>query len=192
MNFKPALCPSCGGKMQMPDDVNTVKCMYCGVDVLVREAIKLAGRTKEFTEATAIEQVIERKPYAIETAKKHTFIMIAILGGIGLMMFLCAGGFDSAFGVIMGLTFLIVLSVVSVIRYVNFQKAVKAYEKTKNQPPTKIITGYKGECPYCSTSITLKANAPGDNCRACQKRIVIRDSKFYSVETPVGGLSNQV
>ncbi len=66
MNFKPALCPSCGGKMQIPDDINIVKCMYCGVEVIVKEAIRLAGRVKEFTQATAVEKVDKWKPYDVE------------------------------------------------------------------------------------------------------------------------------
>ena len=194
MNFKSALCPSCGGKMQMPDDVSMVKCMYCGVDVIVKEAIRLAltGRVKEFTQATAIEKVIERKPYDIENDKKQTLIMIAIFGGMGLMLALFVGSSEKAFGIILGITFFVFLPIILIIRYKSHQKALEADEKMKDKPPTVIVTGYSGQCPYCSSSITLKANVPGDNCRACEKRIVIRDSKFYSVDTPIGGLEKTI
>lgn len=40
MAFKAAVCPSCGGQLQVPDDRDSVKCMYCGTDIIVREAIQ--------------------------------------------------------------------------------------------------------------------------------------------------------
>lgn len=43
MPFKAAKCPNCAGDIQVPDDRDSVKCMYCGSDIVVREAIKLAG-----------------------------------------------------------------------------------------------------------------------------------------------------
>jgi DNA-directed RNA polymerase subunit RPC12/RpoP len=43
MTFKPAKCPNCAGDLQVPEDRDSVKCMYCGSDIVVREAIKLAG-----------------------------------------------------------------------------------------------------------------------------------------------------
>jgi len=43
MTFKPAKCPNCAGDLQVPDDRDSVKCMYCGSDIVVREAVKLAG-----------------------------------------------------------------------------------------------------------------------------------------------------
>jgi len=41
MNFLAARCPACNGELQVPDDRDFVKCMYCGVDVKVRETINL-------------------------------------------------------------------------------------------------------------------------------------------------------
>ncbi len=41
MEFKAAKCPNCNGDLQVPDDKDVVKCMYCGNDIFVREAIKL-------------------------------------------------------------------------------------------------------------------------------------------------------
>ena len=43
MNFKPAQCPNCAGALQLPDDRNTVNCMYCGITIVVREAIQAAA-----------------------------------------------------------------------------------------------------------------------------------------------------
>lgn len=41
MAFVPATCPQCGGDLQVPDDRETVNCMYCGTKIKVREAIKI-------------------------------------------------------------------------------------------------------------------------------------------------------
>lgn len=43
MTFRPAQCPTCGGSLQVPDDHATVKCLYCGGAVIVREAIQAAA-----------------------------------------------------------------------------------------------------------------------------------------------------
>ena len=43
MTFKPAKCPNCAGDIQVPEDRDTAKCMFCGSDIIVREAIRLAG-----------------------------------------------------------------------------------------------------------------------------------------------------
>jgi tetratricopeptide (TPR) repeat protein len=43
MTFREAKCPSCGGELRIPDDKATVKCMYCSSDVVVRQAIQVAG-----------------------------------------------------------------------------------------------------------------------------------------------------
>jgi len=43
MAFRAATCPTCAGELQVPDDRDVVKCMYCGNDVIVREAIRAAS-----------------------------------------------------------------------------------------------------------------------------------------------------
>lgn len=50
MKFIPAKCPSCNGELRVPDDLDFVKCLYCGIDVKVRDAIavKLSFDTKNF------------------------------------------------------------------------------------------------------------------------------------------------
>lgn len=44
MKFKPAICPICGANLSLPDDksIVKVKCMYCGKDIIIREAINRA------------------------------------------------------------------------------------------------------------------------------------------------------
>lgn len=43
MSFKAAKCPNCAGDIQVPDDKYSAKCMYCGSDIVVREAIQAAA-----------------------------------------------------------------------------------------------------------------------------------------------------
>lgn len=51
MAFVAAICPQCSGSLQVPDDRDVVKCMYCGVDVIVRQAIQVvAGNSKNLLE----------------------------------------------------------------------------------------------------------------------------------------------
>lgn len=45
MIFKEARCPNCGGELQLPEDKATVKCMYCGGDIIVQEAIRTAAES---------------------------------------------------------------------------------------------------------------------------------------------------
>ena len=42
MKFIPAKCPTCQGELQVPDDKDFIICMYCGVNVKVRDALKLS------------------------------------------------------------------------------------------------------------------------------------------------------
>jgi DNA-directed RNA polymerase subunit RPC12/RpoP len=43
MSFKAARCPNCKKDIQVPDDLDNAKCMYCGSIIVVKEAVKLAG-----------------------------------------------------------------------------------------------------------------------------------------------------
>ena len=36
IEFIPAICPSCGGELRVPENRETIKCMYCGVDIVLR------------------------------------------------------------------------------------------------------------------------------------------------------------
>ena len=40
MEFRAAKCPECGGDLQVPPDRDVLKCMYCGKDIVVRQAIE--------------------------------------------------------------------------------------------------------------------------------------------------------
>lgn len=191
MNFKPALCPSCGGKMQVPDDANTIKCMYCGVEVIVREAIRLAGRVKEYTDATAIEKTIEPpKPYDFDAARSRVITILLVWGVFAFVGGLCIGG-SSLIYIMIG--YAVVAAIILGLNITNTNKLKKSMTENgqKEAIPQIEIIGYQGQCPYCDTKIKLKANVLGDNCPACQKRIVLRDSKFYSVDTPVGGIERE-
>ena len=166
MTFKAATCPSCGGALQVPDDRATVKCMYCGVDVIVREAIQLAaGRVKEFTTATPVKTTSSSSGSAGASIGCGA---LALLFGIAVL----AQPGDKTCG---GILFIVALAFI-ISGFTNYGKT------------TERTTGFSGKCPYCETSITLPPNALGADCPACNKRIVFRDMKFISVDTPVSGL----
>lgn len=42
MPFKAARCPNCNGDLQVPEEKDVVICMYCGTNIIVREAINIA------------------------------------------------------------------------------------------------------------------------------------------------------
>lgn len=42
MEFKAAICPNCGADLRLPEDKKVLKCMYCGKDVIVHDAIDKA------------------------------------------------------------------------------------------------------------------------------------------------------
>ena len=185
MSFKAAMCSNCGGSLQIPSDLDTVKCMYCGGEIIVREAIRLAaGRVREFTEAIAEERIIdESKPFPVGDYKRHGYTIIVIGSCIGLILILLAG----ELGLIMGSVILLAALMMGAVHLSKVKKLEEANEAMSKVPPRKLILKYKGQCPYCDASITLPP-VPGVDCPVCNKRIVIRDSKFHSVDTPVSGL----
>lgn len=188
MDFKPAICPSCGGKLQLPENLTNVNCMYCGVDVVVQDAIKLSGRVKEFTQAEPIKKVTEWKT-DFSKAHNQTFTLAAVVGIFGLLVAFCVGSSNRAFGYSIGIATIVIVGLLFLLRTNTINKQRQAIEGMKDKDsPVRSLIGYKGQCPYCDSTITLKPNSMGDNCPACHKRIVIRDSRFYSVDTPISGL----
>lgn len=41
IQFIPANCPNCGGELRVPADKSSVKCMYCGHEVLIHDPTKI-------------------------------------------------------------------------------------------------------------------------------------------------------
>lgn len=67
MEFKAAKCPKCNGELRIPQNMDIVKCMYCGGDVDVKKAVL------ELTEKPAnasISDSLENWKKLAETAKK--------------------------------------------------------------------------------------------------------------------------
>ena len=70
MKFIPAKCPSCNGELQVPEDKDYVICMYCGVNVKVRDAIKVKSvppislkPNKKFKEGVERKDKTQQKMY---------------------------------------------------------------------------------------------------------------------------------
>jgi predicted RNA-binding Zn-ribbon protein involved in translation (DUF1610 family) len=165
MNFVAATCPSCGGSLQVPDDRDAVKCMYCGGEIIVRQAINLAaGRVQSYTSATKVERTSN-------SAGCGTVLLI--LSALPLLFALATlfGPGNKSAAVPGIIVFFVLVAIGTVIL---------------RQKGHSILMGYKGDCPYCGTKINFPLNAVGLDCFACNKRIVFREMKFYSIDTPVG------
>jgi DNA-directed RNA polymerase subunit RPC12/RpoP len=163
MTFKAAKCPNCGGALQVPNDRTTVKCMYCGVDIVVQEAIQLAtGRVKGFTEVTPIR------------TKQSKGGGIASIGCGGLLVLFAIVSFSQPYDTTFGGMILVGGLVIAVLGISKLSNSIET------------ITALNGVCPYCATPINVPPNLPGTDCPACKKRIVVRGMKFISVDTPVG------
>jgi DNA-directed RNA polymerase subunit RPC12/RpoP len=139
--------------------------MYCGVDVIVRDAIRLAeGRVEEFT----IAQPVKKK-------ESQTGAAIASLGCGGLIALFAFGVLAQQNGGFCGGMLLIFAAVLLIP---GLALLGKSHER---------VTGYFGPCPYCGSHVTLPPGQ-GADCPACNKRIVTRGTKFISVDTPVSGV----
>ena len=64
MPFKAAKCPNCAGDIQVPDDRDTAKCMYCGSEIIVREANKALGGKN-------LNNILEMAKTALESGNKE-------------------------------------------------------------------------------------------------------------------------
>jgi DNA-directed RNA polymerase subunit RPC12/RpoP len=184
MTFKAAKCPNCGGALQLPDDRTKVKCMYCGVDVIVREAVQLAaGRVKASTPAQPVQSMEEIAHAAEGTPKVMTIIFI----GFGVLVLLV-----TLIGMVKPkrdseATDFPILCSGPLILFALILIAIGWPRPAKSAQYREVQSGWRGECPYCSTAVSLSLGL-GADCPACHKRIVIRDEMFYSVDTPVSGL----
>jgi len=47
IEFIPAVCPSCGGELRVPKGMETIKCMYCGIDIIFHQDSYPQQQTKE-------------------------------------------------------------------------------------------------------------------------------------------------
>jgi hypothetical protein len=177
MTFKAAQCPNCGGALQVPDDRISVKCMFCGVEIIVREAIRLAaGRVKEFTSIQPVMSSILVSKAVPPTPKAVSIGMI----GLGVLSGVCAlWAMNTKDVQCCSVIFLIAAAILVAGGWPKEGKPARF--KTEQSK-------WKGACPYCASVISLPCDTLGADCPACAKRIVIRDERFYSVDTPVSGL----
>lgn len=68
MDFLKGVCPHCKGELQLPQDRETVICMYCGKELIVRDALakqEEISRPKPVSEEAAIE-ALQNLLYGIE------------------------------------------------------------------------------------------------------------------------------
>ena len=58
MEFLKGVCPHCNGELQIPEDRETIICMYCGKELSVKDAVaqqEASSRPEPVTDDTAIE-----------------------------------------------------------------------------------------------------------------------------------------
>jgi len=152
--------------------------MFCGVEIIVYEAIRLAaGRVKEFTSVEPImsSRMLTRPVDPTPKALSAIVIGLGVLSGISALHVMSAGkDLECCAG------FFLIMAVILVV----------AGWPKEGKPATFITeqTSWKGPCPYCSSVVSLPYDKLGADCPACAKRIVIRDERFYSVDTPISGL----
>lgn len=74
MAFKAAVCPSCAGELQVPDNRDLVKCMYCGSDIIVREVLR-TGSTVNIENILKLARVAEKSNNYIEAYKYFSQVL---------------------------------------------------------------------------------------------------------------------
>jgi DNA-directed RNA polymerase subunit RPC12/RpoP len=50
MEFIPAVCPSCGGDLRVPANLESVKCSYCGIEILIKRDNQTAANLQNLLE----------------------------------------------------------------------------------------------------------------------------------------------
>lgn len=73
MEFIAAVCPQCAGNLQVPDDRDTIKCMYCGTDIIIKDASD-SKHKKLKNLATLAQSALNSSNYA-ESYKYFTEIL---------------------------------------------------------------------------------------------------------------------
>lgn len=73
MEFLKGVCPHCSGELQIPHDREMVICMYCGKELLVKDALvqqEAASRPEPVTDEAAIE-ALQNLLYGIENPMQY-------------------------------------------------------------------------------------------------------------------------
>ncbi|HEY5533837.1 MAG TPA: tetratricopeptide repeat protein [Ignavibacteria bacterium] len=70
MKFQSARCPSCNGELQVPEEKDIVKCMYCGNSIIVREVINQNIPKENFMNLAETELKLENFEKALEYYNK--------------------------------------------------------------------------------------------------------------------------
>ena len=72
MEFLKGVCPHCQGELQIPQNRESVICMYCGKELSVKDALKMeeVSRTKTVTDESAIE-ALQNLLYGIDQPMQY-------------------------------------------------------------------------------------------------------------------------
>lgn len=137
---------------------------------------------ERFTLATPIEKTVEGRPFDFEAAeRRNRNLMICVALGSVIAGVLFGGGL----GLSIALASIPIVVVLRLLHKSSIKQIKVADDKMAEKGAHNSITGYRGACPYCNVDIVLKAGLLAADCRICNNRILIRDSKFYLIPTPV-------
>jgi len=75
MDFKPAKCPNCAGQLQLPENIERVRCMYCGGEVIVAEALQRFKETINLNNIFELAQAAEHAANYEESYGYYTKIL---------------------------------------------------------------------------------------------------------------------
>ena len=76
IEFIPAKCPSCGGELRVPVNIDLVKCMYCGSDVILRDSSKVVVELGiDIQKTKALAKTAENGNNFEEAYKYYTMIL---------------------------------------------------------------------------------------------------------------------
>ncbi|MDD7641674.1 MAG: hypothetical protein PUK75_04195 [bacterium] len=73
MEFLKGVCPHCQGELQIPQDRETIICMYCGKELSVRDAVaqqEMSSRPEPVTDDTAVE-ALQNLLFGIENPMQY-------------------------------------------------------------------------------------------------------------------------
>lgn len=158
-------CQKCG--KQIDDDSMFYE--YCGHAVNNQNNSNENSNLKELSSKTTDNVIEQNNLYTVAKKNKPNLARATIESILIILMFL---------GVCLGFWFLINRTAEVPIGLAIIFIGIAGYGGIKHVVECN-RNSYDGKCPYCESDLTIYGEAA--NCPRCQKRIVVKDDKFYKV-----------
>ena len=148
-------CSKCGNELKE----NDIFCNKCGEKVVKEQQNNIGKVDKSNNEYTEpIKEQTNRK--VVKTIFIGIIVTIILYVGFTGFWFLVNGALDVHF------------AMKAIIIIIGIGLTLKEIMISMNN-------SYQGKCPYCDSNIRMIGEA--GNCPICQKRIIVKDDKFYKV-----------